>query len=70
MKTLLIVIALCSVFIINSGITKPGPKPVFNICLKSASVNPTGGRQGTRAVEKTKVGKLPNWHRVIPGMFR
>jgi hypothetical protein len=69
MKTLLIVIALCSVFIINSGMTPPGPKPVFNICPKSASTNPTLDRQSTRAVEKAKVGKLPRWHRVIPGMF-
>jgi len=69
MKTLLIVIALCSVFIINSGMSPPSPKPVFTICLKSDSVNPSRDRQGTRPVEKVRVGKLPRWHRVIPGMF-
>ena len=69
MKTLLIIIALCSAFIINSGMTRPGPKPVFMICLKNATAPPSANRKGTRAADKAKVGKLPRWHRVIPGMF-
>ncbi len=70
MKSILIIVALCSLFIATFGFTPAGIRPYFSITTEKARVlQPLDGHD-VRAVEKPKAGKLPRWHRVIPGMFR
>jgi hypothetical protein len=70
MKSVLIVIALCSLFIVSSGFTPPAGKPYFAITPKIAPVLQPLDRPKVRAIGKNRAGKMPRWHRVIPGMFR
>lgn len=70
MKSILIIVALCSLFIATFGFKPAGIRPYFSITPEKAHVlQPLDGHD-VRAVEKPKAGKLPRWHRVIPGMFR
>ena len=70
MKSVLIVIALCSLFIVSSGFTPPAGKPYFAITPKIAPVLQPLDSPKVRAIGKNRGGKMPRWHRVIPGMFR
>ena len=70
MKSILIIVALCSLFIATFGFISADTRPYFSITPKKAPVlQPLDGHE-VRAVGNPKAGKLPRWHRVIPGMFR
>lgn len=68
MKSILIVVALCSLFLITSGFNAASIRPYFSISPAAVAVPADSGK--VRAAGKSKTGKLPRWHRVIPGMFR
>jgi hypothetical protein len=70
MKSVLIVTALCALFLVSSGFTPRAGKPYFAITANNApALQPLDGPK-VRAVGKNRAGKMPRWHRVIPGMFR
>ena len=70
MKSILIVIALCGLLILLSGTAPAGVRPYFSISPPAAAALEPADAGNVRIIEKTKAGKLPRWHRVIPGMFR
>jgi hypothetical protein len=70
MKSIFIVIALCGLFIITSGFSPAGIRPYFSISPPTGAALAPADAGNVRIIEKTKAGKLPRWHRVIPGMFR
>ena len=70
MKSILIVIALCSLFIVSSSFTPAVGKPYFAVAPKIAPALQPLDRSKVRAIEKNRAGKMPRWPRVIPGMFR
>lgn len=70
MKSILIVIALCGLFIITSGFTPASVRPYFIINPADGASPAPDGAGNVRISGKSKAGKLPRWHRVIPGMFR
>jgi hypothetical protein len=70
MKSILIIVALCSLFIVTSGFTPAVSKLYFAITSNKTHVLQPLDAHKVRAIEKPKAGKVPRWHRVIPGMFR
>ena len=68
MKSPLLVFALCALFLLLS--TGGTPQAPVRFKLNAESTAASAGAPPTAAVPKAKAGRLPRWHRVIPGMFR
>ena len=68
MKSSLLVFTLCAVFLLlAAGGT---PKPPVRFVLNAQSAAPAAAAAPAGMASKAKSGRLPRWHRVIPGMFR
>jgi len=70
MKSILIVAALCSLLLISPGFTPAGIRTYFSISPPTGAELAPADARNVHIIKKTKTGKLPRWHRVIPGMFR
>ncbi len=68
MKSPLIVLALCAVFL--SLATGAKPQPPTRFVLNAHADAPGAAAAQPPVPRKAKAAKLPRWHRVIPGMFR
>ena len=70
MKSLTIVSTLCILFIIISGFTDT-PKILISQSNSVQSSNESSSKQPSIFEgKKLKAKQMPNWQRVIPGMFR
>ncbi len=72
MKSLLIVLGFCAALIAAStgvpGLNKPlGTELRAN---QQCDIAPQKSKRAMSFQKPTKAGKLPRWHRLLPGMFR
>lgn len=71
MKSLLIVSALCALFLVVSG-KDPLPRDAgLSALVRPEACAVQEKKQGPAPeARKPVAAKLPRWHRLIPGMFR
>lgn len=71
MKSLFIIIGLCAAFLAVSAQMPAAFKTGFAVatdqrqCTVAEKAN-----NSAPALKRAKTGRLPRWHRLIPGMFR
>ena len=68
MKSPLLVFALCAIFLLLAAGGTPQPPVRFVLNAQNAAPGAAAAPAGVST--KAKSGRLPRWHRVIPGMFR
>jgi hypothetical protein len=72
MKSLLIILGFCAAFILVStgdrGLSKP--YRIESLGNQQCDITSQHSNRVTPNLKQTKTGKLPRWHRLIPGMFR
>jgi hypothetical protein len=72
MKSLFIILGFCAAFIAAStgvtGLNKPLSTELR--VNQECDITPQDSKRGTPVLKQTKTGKLPRWHRLVPGMFR
>lgn len=72
MKSLVIILGFCAAFVLAStgdrGLSKPYrmESPGNQHCAITSQDN----KHVTPNLKQTRTGKLPRWHRLVPGMFR
>jgi hypothetical protein len=72
MKSLLIILGFCAAFIVVSTGDRGLGKPYRIESQENQQCDNTSqdSKRVTANLKQTKTGKLPRWHRLIPGMFR
>jgi hypothetical protein len=72
MKSLLIILGFCAAFIVVStgdrGLSKPNR--IGSLGNQHCDITAQDNKHVTPNLKQTKTGKLPRWHRLVPGMFR
>ncbi len=72
MKSLLIVFGMCALFLALSAKLPETDRLAYTASGldKRCSVTENNNGAAMPALKRAKTGRLPRWHRLIPGMFR